>query len=192
MLQEDTTLRYSTPNWDGLSATFEENLPENTYPPGLNTSAVRCSFFLPQLRSKRRNGYCNASSLRFQVKCLLFSMKRSEKSFIGEGVSRSRFGAVLVCARSACIPEHKSQLEGTASKKNSSTPASPLIAPRKSVLTVAVSTAYQARSHQLVAEVAATNTHPEPFLAASTGRSRDLDASCSRTWRWPRRFVSAP
>ncbi|KAK8773176.1 hypothetical protein V5799_012291 [Amblyomma americanum] len=40
MLQEDTTLRCSTPNWDGLSATFEENLPENTYPPGLNTSAV--------------------------------------------------------------------------------------------------------------------------------------------------------
>ncbi|KAK8773178.1 hypothetical protein V5799_012288 [Amblyomma americanum] len=40
MLQEDTTLRCSTPNWDGLSATFEENLHENTYQPSLNTLAV--------------------------------------------------------------------------------------------------------------------------------------------------------
>ncbi|KAK8769952.1 hypothetical protein V5799_013583 [Amblyomma americanum] len=36
-----------------------------------------------------------------------------------------------------------SQLRGTASKKTSSTPAVPLIAPRKSILAVAVSTVYR-------------------------------------------------
>ncbi|XP_077493519.1 uncharacterized protein LOC144104406 [Amblyomma americanum] len=64
-----------------------------------------CRFFLP--RSKRRKRLLQPSSLRFQVKCLLFSMKRSEKSFNEEDVPLSRFGAVLFCARSAYIAKHK-------------------------------------------------------------------------------------
>ncbi|XP_077505749.1 uncharacterized protein LOC144115294 isoform X2 [Amblyomma americanum] len=43
MLQEDTASRCSSPNWDGLSATFEENPHDSTYQPSLDTSAASSS-----------------------------------------------------------------------------------------------------------------------------------------------------
>ncbi|KAK8780467.1 hypothetical protein V5799_018191 [Amblyomma americanum] len=40
MLQEDTAPRCSSPNWDGFSATFEENPHDSIYQPSLDTSAA--------------------------------------------------------------------------------------------------------------------------------------------------------
>ncbi|KAK8758466.1 hypothetical protein V5799_003901 [Amblyomma americanum] len=50
MLQEDTAPRCSSPNWDDLSATFEDNPHDSTYQPSLDTSAVSSSEPSPPLK----------------------------------------------------------------------------------------------------------------------------------------------